>query len=216
MNLEARIQKWQEPYRNKPPRGNHSLFSTTMTSLLSSGCSRAARTNTFPAFVRCYARKEAGSSDPKKDNIRRALYPSNLKARESPTGGWRPDVGRALQHAIPSVQAHETIERAWLLHKRHIRKRRDAELARKFECMKTAMQELYEIDSHLWMEANKPEDPRGRNDEEKQLMRSLKPTEARTLDARVRGLFPRELRIPTDTPSRNGWNYEWKPFHRPI
>lgn len=165
--------------------------------------------------VRWYARKEAGM-DPKKEIIRRSLYPGNLRNKPTPTGTWRPDVAKALQHAIPSVQAHDTIERAWLLHQRHTRKRREAETKRKFECMRRAMEELASIDNHLYMEANKPENPRARSADEASLMRTLKASEARALDARIRGLFPRELRIPTDTPSRNGWKYDWKPFHRPL
>lgn len=166
--------------------------------------------------IRTYAVKNEPAGDPKKEIIRKALYPGNIRSRASPTGTWRPDVARALQHAIPSVQAHHTIERAWLLHRRHLRKRREAELARKFECMKQAMQELERVDSRLYMEANKPEDPRGRSTVEMELAKTLKSSEVRTMEARVRGLFPRELRIPTDTPSRTGWNYEWKPFPRPL
>jgi large subunit ribosomal protein L40 len=164
-----------------------------------------------------YARKDAGGGgDPKLELLRRSLYPSNIKNRSSPTGTWRPDVAKALQRAIPSVQAHHTIERAWLLHQRHLRKKRDAELARKFECMKNAMKVLAEVDPHLYVEANKREDPRGRSDEELELLKSIKGSEKRALEARIRGLFPRELRIPTDTPPRDGWNYEWKPFPRPF
>lgn len=28
---------------------------------------------------------------------------------------------------------------------------------------------------------------------------------------RVEGLFPLEMRVPTDSPGRNGWDYEWSP-----
>ncbi|KAF5392461.1 hypothetical protein D9757_002246 [Collybiopsis confluens] len=178
-----------------------------------SQCSGTSRT--LFSQARGYARKEAGM-DPKKEIIRRALYPGNIRNRPTPTGTWRPDVAKALQHAIPSVQAHETIERAWLLHKRHLRKRREAETERKFEYMRKAMDELARVDKHLCMEANKPENPRARTSEESSLMKNLKASEARALDARIRGLFPRELRVPTDTPSRNGWKYDWKPFHRPL
>ncbi|EDR15239.1 uncharacterized protein LACBIDRAFT_149313, partial [Laccaria bicolor S238N-H82] len=52
---------------------------------------------------------------------------------------------------------HQTIERAWLLHKRHLRKKRDAEVARKFKCMKEAMDELYKLDPKLYLEANRSE-----------------------------------------------------------
>src|SRR5882762_2206905 len=110
--------------------------------------------------VRYAGRRPEAAGDPKKDLIRRVLYPSNLRNRATPLVTWRPDVGRALQRAIPSKQAHETIERAWSLHLRHTRWKRDAELARKFECMRKAMEVLEKIDSRLYMEANKTEDPR--------------------------------------------------------
>ncbi|KAF9015761.1 hypothetical protein BDQ17DRAFT_1341615 [Cyathus striatus] len=156
------------------------------------------------------------SVDPKKENIRRALYPGNLRNRPTPVGTWRPDVGHAIQRAIPSVQAHETIERAWKLFLRHQRKGREAELERKFACMKNAMDELAKIDNTLYIEANKPEDPKKRLPAEMELLKSLKTAEFRIMEGRIRGLFPRELRPPTDTPARSGWNYEWKPFPRPL
>ncbi|KAH9486350.1 54S ribosomal protein L28, mitochondrial [Psilocybe cubensis] len=155
-------------------------------------------------------------NDPQKEIIRRVLYPANLRNKATPTGTWRPDVGRALRLAIPSVQAHETIERAWLLHKRHIRKAREAETARKFECMKRAMDVLHEVDQRLFMEANKKDDPRARLPEEVEAMKNMKVSHIRALEARIRGLFPRELRIPTDTPSRTGWKYEWQAINRHI
>ncbi|KAF9451374.1 hypothetical protein P691DRAFT_724167 [Macrolepiota fuliginosa MF-IS2] len=167
-------------------------------------------------LTRQYAARPEAVTDPKKEIIRRVLYPSNIRNRATPIGTWRPDVGQAIQHAIPSVQAHDTIERAWFLHKRHIRKHREAELARKFECMKKAMEELEKIDTRLYMEANRQEDPRARTAAEMQLAKTLRSSELRALEARIRGLFPRELRIPTDTPPLSGWNYEWKPIQRPL
>lgn len=155
-------------------------------------------------------------SDPKKDIIRRVLYPNNIRNKPTPTGTWRPDVGRTLQRAIPSVQAHHTIDRAWLLHQRHVRKKREAELARKFECMRKAMEELEKIDRRLYIEANKQDDPRARSEEELKFLGPLKGSERKAVESRIPGLFPRELRMPTDTPSRNGWNYDWKPLSRPM
>ncbi|KAF8079065.1 hypothetical protein FPV67DRAFT_94289 [Lyophyllum atratum] len=185
------------------------------TSLLAPCRARSAK-GFAQISVRTYAAKNEAVGDPKKEIIRKALYPGNIRNRASPTGTWRPDVARALQHAIPSVQAHHTIERAWLLHRRHLRKQRETELARKFECMRKAMEELERVDSRLYMEANKREDPRARTEAERELAKKLKTTEVRTLEARIRGLFPRELRVPTDTPPRSGWNYECKPFPRPL
>ncbi|KAH7922864.1 hypothetical protein BV22DRAFT_1093911 [Leucogyrophana mollusca] len=167
--------------------------------------------------VRYAGRKaETTGGDPKKEILRRVLYPSNIRNKPSPTGTWRPDVGRALQRAIPSVQAHETIERAWLLHQRHLRKKREAELARKFECMRAAMEELEKIDSRLFMEANKQEDPRARSEAEVAALKNMSEPEKRAIESRPRGLFPRELRVPTDTPPKHGWAHEWRPFARPL
>lgn len=164
--------------------------------------------------VRHSSRQGEGPVDIKRETLRRALYPSNIRNKPTPTGTWRPDVGRALQRAIPSVQAHETIERAWLLHQRHVRKGREAELARKFEKMKEAMDVLHELDPALYREANKPEDPRVRSKVEQELASTLKGPEKRAVEARIRGLFPRDMRAPTDTASRDGWNYDWTPAGR--
>ncbi|EIM92351.1 uncharacterized protein STEHIDRAFT_46055 [Stereum hirsutum FP-91666 SS1] len=151
------------------------------------------------------------NADPLKESIRRALYPPNIRSKPTPTGTWRPDVGRALQIAIPSKQAHETIERAWALHKRHLRQKRNAEMQRKYEHMKRAMDELEKIDPHLFQQANKHVDPRVRTQEEMEALRSAKGRDKMALEARPPGLFPRELRVPSDTPSRDGWNYEFVP-----
>jgi large subunit ribosomal protein L40 len=197
------------------PIRQSSLFVTAMSCFLTPRSLRvAARGAKLPA--RSYATRNEAAGDPKKEIIRKTLYPSNIRNRTSPTGTWRPDVGRAVQHAIPSVQAHDTIERAWLLHKRHVRKQREAELARKFACMKEAMEELERVDKTLYTSANKEEDPRARSVVESELSRTMKTSEIRILEGRVRGLFPRELRIPADTPSKDGWNYNWKSFPRPL
>ncbi|KAJ2912482.1 hypothetical protein MD484_g7932, partial [Candolleomyces efflorescens] len=179
----------------------------------------ARATSLRPCFAgaRHYAvKKPDQTSDPIRETLRRVLYPSNVKNRASPVGTWRPDVARAIQRAIPSAQAHDTIERAWLLHRRHLRKQREAELARKFERMREAMDELYKLDQTLYMEANRADDPRAKSEQEMEMMKKMKMLEVRTLEARVPGLFPRELRIPTETPPRDGWNYEYKPFKRPL
>ncbi|KAI0081131.1 hypothetical protein K474DRAFT_1614212 [Panus rudis PR-1116 ss-1] len=156
-----------------------------------------------------------GTSDPRKELIRRVLYPPNIRNRATPTGTWLPDVGRRLQRAIPSKQAHETIERAWLLHRRHVRRGRQAELERKFECMRAAMEKLRELDPKLYAEANKDEDPRARSPQETEVWKSLRGSEKKAFDSRIRGLFPREMRTPTDTPPTGGWNYEYTPILRP-
>ena len=52
--------------------------------------------------VRHYARAEPNTGDPKKEHIRRALYPSTIRNKPTPTGTYRPDVARALLRAHPS------------------------------------------------------------------------------------------------------------------
>ncbi|KAF7307288.1 hypothetical protein MIND_00522800 [Mycena indigotica] len=169
------------------------------------------------ALVRHYAKPaDASMGDARLNLIRRTLYPGNIRNKATPTGTWRPDVRQTIQRAIPSVQAHDTIERAWLLHRRHVRKRREEEIKRKFECMRKAMDELRSIDLRLYMEANKVEDPRRRSPQEMEKFKSLPGLEGRAFDARIRGLFPREYRVPVDTPSKAGWNYEWTPVERPL
>ena len=186
---------------------------TMSSSLLAPGKQRFSL-RVSQTSVRYAGRQESGG-DPKHDIIRRALYPSNVRNRPSPVGTWRPDVGRRLQRAIPSVQAHETIERAWFLHQRHVRRAREAELRRKFESVQGAMETLRLVAPDLYKEANKEEDPRARSTAETELLKTLKGPEKKAVEARIRGLFPRELRIPTDTPPKNGWIYEFSPIVRP-
>jgi len=160
--------------------------------------------------VRHATRRET-TADPIKEIIRKALYPPNVANKPSPTGAWRLDVARAIQIAIPSKQAHETIERAWLLYQRHQRWRREEELGRKYECMKKAMDELEKIDPKRFSEANRLEDPRQRGMAEIKLAKTLRVAEKKVLESRLPGLFPRELRVPTDTPPRDGWKYDYTP-----
>ncbi|KAA1471384.1 hypothetical protein DENSPDRAFT_799284 [Dentipellis sp. KUC8613] len=184
-------------------------------SLLAASSSRAPLRVAQTSVRRYAAPRKEGGLDPAKEIIRRSLYPPNVRNKPTPTGTWRPDVARALQKAIPSKQAHETIERAWKLHLRHIRHQREADLKRKYECMKRAMDELEKIDPHLYKEANRVEDPRVRTQAEVELAKTLRGPERKALDARSPGLFPRELRVPADTPPRDGWNYSWKASNRP-
>ncbi|KAF8841933.1 hypothetical protein BDN67DRAFT_948678 [Paxillus ammoniavirescens] len=180
-------------------------------------CTRAFPLRICQASVR-YAASATDTNDAasKRETIRRLLYPANVRMGSSPTGTWRPDVGLAFQRAIPSAQAHKSIERAWKLYQRHLRKKRDEELKRKYECMRRAMQELEEIDPALFKEANRREDPRARSMVEMEVLKDCSTAERRAIESRVRGLFPRELKVPTDTPSKEGWLHEWKPFNRPL
>lgn len=78
------------------------------------------------------------------------------------------------------------------------------------------MAELEEIDPVLFREANRREDPRARSLAEVEALKDLPSAEKRAIESRIRGLFPRELKVPTNTPSKEGWPHEWRPFDRPL
>jgi large subunit ribosomal protein L40 len=150
--------------------------------------------------------------DPKLENMRAALYPpTRLDRSTAPTGLHRPDAPAALERVITSPEAHETIQRAWVVWSKNKRDAREAELKRKFECMKRAMDDLEQTDATLYRIATSKPDPRAVDQETAESLKEYRGAERRALEARVEGLFPRDLRIPTDTPSRDGWNYDWTP-----
>ena len=80
--------------------------------------------------------------------------------------------------------------------------------------MHNVMEKLRELCPKLCEVANKDEDPRARSIEETEVWKSLKKSERRAFDSRIRGLFPREMRTPTDTPPTGGWNYDYQPLLR--
>jgi len=83
-------------------------------------------------------------------------------------------------------------------------------MQRKFESMRLAMVELEKSYPHLAREANFKPDPSSRTEEEMKLASKLKGIARRAMDARIPGLFPREMRPPTDTPPIGGWNHDWQ------
>lgn len=155
--------------------------------------------------------KKTGA-DPKLENMRAALYPpSRLDRSTAPTGLHRPDAPAALERVVTSQEAHETIQRAWVVFSKEKRDAREAEIKRKFDCMKRAMDDLEKTDGRLYRIATSKPDPRAVDEETQETLKLYRGAEKRAMEARVEGLFPRDLRIPTDTPSRDGWNYDWKP-----
>ncbi|KAG8836706.1 hypothetical protein FRB91_008524 [Serendipita sp. 411] len=144
--------------------------------------------------------------------MKTALYPPMRTERNSdPISIHRPDAPAALERVITSPEAHETIERAWVIWQKKKRDAKEAELRRKFECMKRAMDDLEKTNPRLYSLAASKPDPRkmdAATQEEAKLYRGV---EKKAIEARIEGLFPRDLRIPTDTPSRDGWIYDWQP-----
>ncbi|CAE7220758.1 unnamed protein product [Rhizoctonia solani] len=173
-----------------------------------------------PTLIRTYAtapgkggRPEVAPPDPRNDIIRRTLYPERTPditgLAASPTGVHRQDVELAIERAVPSAEAHETIERAWKLHRRRVKEEREAELRRKYESMRRAIKVLEQLDPGSYAEATRGVDSRRLSEGERERMKEMKRGARKKAESRVEGLFPREMRIPTDTPRRDGWNHGW-------
>lgn len=146
---------------------------------------------------------KTNSADPRLAPLKKAFNPLSRN--------YRQDLQLALHRVIPSVEAHETIERAWQLHQRHKREEKLVELSAMHARMEEAVQELEQVDQRLYHWATVPRDQRRLIKPEAEALRGTKGSVRKALEARIEGLFPRELRVPTDTPSTNGWDYDWKP-----
>ena len=135
----------------RPTSANmQTALAVSMTAgLLAMVCHSSLPLQTTRTAVFYSTAQDTNTANVKREVICRMLYPPNVRNRPSPTGAWRPNIGCTLQCAIPSAWAHETIEHAWKLYQRHLRKKRDAELQHK------GMAELEEIDPILLKEANK-------------------------------------------------------------
>ncbi|KAF8468965.1 mitochondrial ribosomal protein L28-domain-containing protein [Kalaharituber pfeilii] len=90
---------------------------------------------------------------------------------------------RPLKFGTMRMLRHWTIHRAWQLYQRKLRTQRELELERQYNKIRDACEELARTDQRLFRIA--------------------------TAKKGV-GYFPVEMRIPTDTPSREGWNYGWR------
>ncbi|KIO28768.1 hypothetical protein M407DRAFT_176464 [Tulasnella calospora MUT 4182] len=195
-----------------------SIFSSALpTPLLSTKLSQATTTIVPAAGYATAASK--GRKRPalspaqlKDEALKKLLYPRLIgKPRINPVGLHRREVNRALRRVVRSAEAHETIERAWQLHKRQLRESRETELQRKYESMKNAMDKLKELDTRLYNLAAAKVDPRGILPDDAEEVKHLRGPAQKFHTARVQGLFPREMWMPTDTPKKDGWNYNWTP-----
>ena len=110
------------------------------------------------------------SGDSRVELIRRVLFES--PARE-PTINLE---GKTLEQ-------HETIERAWKLHKMRQREQRQQTLERQFRSIHAAMNELEKTSDRLFKGA---------------IVKSRHIT------------YPKQAKIPTETPSTQGWDYSYK------
>ena len=159
--------------------------------------------------------------DPRLDNLRAALYPRTRAERgEAPTGVPRPDTVAALERTLPGAgasgaaeaEAHATIVRAFKLFARRQRALRAAELRRKGASMHAALADLERHHPAWYRAARARADPRAPGAEAEAEFRRYRGAAREFVESRsIPGFFPRELRVPVDSPPRDGWQYEWAP-----
>jgi large subunit ribosomal protein L40 len=118
---------------------------------------------------------------------------------------------------LPSAEAYETIERAWLLFQREKRVAKTRALEAKYKAMEEACDELDRMTSRV-EEGGEGAAPRFLYDRAMARpsqfpVESAKGkkagAESRWLEARIEGMVPREAWVPTETRGK-GWNYDWK------
>lgn len=88
------------------------------------------------------------------------------------------------QFTEEDLERHETIERAWQLYLRNKREAKSKELAAKYNMLNEANMQLEQINKFLFLSAQLGN---------------------KTM------LFPGQMKIPTETPPLNGWNYDYIP-----
>lgn len=95
----------------------------------------------------------------------------------------------ALNKAIPNVEVHETIMRAWQLHQRKARETRESEMNARYESMQEALEELKNTSTFLFREAtevSKFNTVRGTKGEA---------GKQASIEGRIPGLFPRQMAV---------------------
>ncbi|SCV70964.1 BQ2448_3726 [Microbotryum intermedium] len=103
---------------------------------------------------------------------------------------------QALSKVVPSLEAHETITRAWALHRRNQREAHESSLRAKYASMHAALHLLKETSPELYDKATKGGkfqniDQEGHGND------------------RLTGIVPRELRAPMELAGKVRWDSEW-------
>lgn len=143
-------------------------------------------------------------ADGKSEQLRQMLYPEAVPQpssnRTSPAIAHREDVERAVDAVYPGKEAHETITRAFKVLERSEENARLVDLENRENRLREALDRLRETDIDLWEKAvARP--PK---------ISAAKVGKRKAQTMRIPGLFPRDLRAPTDTPRNVIWNHDWK------
>ncbi|KAI8823581.1 uncharacterized protein EV422DRAFT_521554 [Fimicolochytrium jonesii] len=132
--------------------------------------------------------KDVISGDKRYQLIKEMLYSKETPSTPAKPLGTQPLDPRSSPVSTESPQAQriDTIERAWTLEKQKEAVAKVAELRGMYESMREAMEELEKTDTRLFEAA------KSGSDREKVVV------------------FPKRLRVPTETPPLDGWDYEMK------
>lgn len=110
----------------------------------------------------------------------------------------------ALKKAVPSLEAHETITRAWALYQRQQREALEKNLKVRYDAMRDAISELEQTDKRLFDAATAPQPSLAHRHKGAAGV-------AASREGRIDGLFPRQIRAPTEAKGETvKWDSEWR------
>ena len=166
------------------------------------------------------------AADARTESIRKIVFPPSGSSSKEQAALSVTSASAVLPFGAASEEIHSTITRAWLLYQRTQRQALAARLDKKHARLREALQDLQSQDARLYAAATYKVASNKRSPKEHRKLVQLglitlpgatpmigAPTgaEARRLTkavaggARLEGLFPRQLRIPTSTPARIVW-----------
>ncbi|CAO1627604.1 unnamed protein product [Sympodiomycopsis kandeliae] len=184
-------------------------FSTSARSMKGAAGSGAAVSASDPRYV-------APAADVRQEALRRMVFPPREEAEQSRK---QRKIPTSRSDALPfGEEVHSTIESAWKLYQRTRRESLSEDLRVKRLRMHEALQDLKSENTRLYRAATYrvSSNKRSPSEQAKLVEMGIVPnaettseqrrTARKFLGKRLEGLFPREMRIPTETPSRKIWN----------
>jgi len=176
---------------------------STSSSSVPSASSKAARSRAGALST--------GSKDGKYSLIEKVIASSTTQSKQ-------PDQVADQSGISFDEEQDEVISRAWMLHRHHEREETSDRIKKAALAQWKALDRLKEIKPLLYQVVVSRGSTTGevveiRNGGEEMVEKNKAPGggTAPQTGVRVGGVFPIDLKIPTDTPSRKGWNYGWKP-----
>ncbi|GAA97469.1 uncharacterized protein L969DRAFT_91348 [Mixia osmundae IAM 14324] len=155
----------------------------------------------FASSSSAAARRPESTSDPRVEQLKKQVF----------AGQSDPLTSRSQEHerleklasVVPSIEAHETIERAWQLVKRQKREAAQEMLERQYASMQRALSELETVSPSLYRaaisQAKLDNTSTLKGDEGARL----------SLEGRIPNLFPRQTKVPSASVGDQVWDSSW-------